>query len=193
MGGFFGIGVTQLAGAFYGSTAIRQYGSTAISYYPLLVTRHSSLRYSIGYESGTPPVSRPSLPVSVLGTGARSLGPGTGSAPRTEHRAPGTEPNAPSGYASCLGSLLTLLRGSRLTWGGGRWHRVESIILKHGGLGSPPPGRHRVSWAGYPVPPRAELGTWGEAEMSPAFATRPYLTVGRGVGKMGWVCREGVA
>ena len=27
--------------------------------------------------------------------------------------------------------------------------------------------------------------------MSPAFATRPYLTVGRGVGKMSWVCCYG--
>jgi len=54
------------------------------------------------YESGTPPVFRPSLPVSVFGTGARSQVPGAWDpgpdqrrGPNTEHRGP--NPTRPAG------------------------------------------------------------------------------------------------
>jgi hypothetical protein len=36
-------------GSLYGSTAMRQYGSTAMVYYPLLVTRHSLLRHFVTF------------------------------------------------------------------------------------------------------------------------------------------------
>jgi len=50
------VGLTQLAGLFHGSTAIRQFSSTAIGqygirgfYYPLLVTRYSYLRLRMAW------------------------------------------------------------------------------------------------------------------------------------------------
>jgi NDP-sugar pyrophosphorylase family protein len=93
----------------------------------LLITPYSSLvtpvciphipwgRFS-EHEPGILPVSRPSLPVSVFDTvagfqipGTGHLGPGTGSTPRAGHRAPRTELNTHTGFASCILHLASCI------------------------------------------------------------------------------------